>query len=171
MQHRTFWALAVGFAICGASTSGLIGTHFIPAAHDHGMAQPVAAGLLALVGVFDIVGTILSGWLTDRFDPRILHPPMFLFIVFYGLDWVATVPPTMAICREVFGDRGSIVFGWVFASHQVGASIATVLVGVARDAMGSYTIAWLSAAGLCAVATVVSLSIRRHRLPEVEPAA
>lgn len=181
----SFWALVIGFAICGISTNGLIGAHFIPAAHDHGMSEPVAAGLLAAVGVFDVVGTILSGWLTDRVNPRILlgiyyagrglsllalpalltatpQPPLVLFIVFYGLDWVATVPPTMALCREVFGAKdGTIVFGWVFAAHQVGASIAAVLAGVVRDQTGEYTIAWFAAAVLCAVAAAVSLGIRR----------
>ncbi len=181
----SFWALVVGFAICGISTNGLVGAHFIPAAHDHGMSQPVAATLLAAVGVFDVVGTILSGWLTDRVNPRILlaiyyagrglsllalpallsatpGPPLILFIVFYGLDWVATVPPTMAICREVFGAKdGTIVFGWVFTAHQVGASIAAVLAGVVRDQTGEYTLAWLSAAMLCAVAAAVSLGIKK----------
>ncbi len=123
VRVRTFWALAIGFAICGATTNGLIGTHFIPSAHDHGMPETTAAGLLAVVGVFDIIGTIASGWLTDRVNPRILlavyyafrglgllvlpfllapevNPPMIIFIVVYGLDWVATVPPTVALCRE-----------------------------------------------------------------------
>ena len=181
----SFWALVIGFAICGMSTNGLVGAHFIPAAHDHGMAEPVAAGLLAAVGVFDIVGTILSGWLTDRVNPRLLlgiyyagrglsllalpalltatpEPPLVLFIVFYGLDWVATVPPTMALCREVFGEKNAtIVFGWVFASHQVGAAIASVLAGVVHDETGEYTIAWFAAAALCAVAAAVSLGIRK----------
>lgn len=181
---RTFWALVVGFAICGATTNGLIGTHFIPSAHDHGMPETTAAGLLAVVGIFDIVGTIASGWLTDRVDPRYLlagyyafrgvsllflpmllsatvQPSIVIFIVIYGLDWVATVPPTIALCREVFGDKGPLVFGWVFASHQVGAGIASVLAGVVRDATGEYTLAWFGAAGLCAVAAVVSVGIAR----------
>ena len=181
----SFWALVIGFAICGVSTNGLVGAHFIPAAHDHGMSETVAAGLLAAVGVFDIIGTVLSGWLTDRVNPRILlaiyyggrglsllalpalltatpEPPLVLFIVFYGLDWVATVPPTMALCREVFGEKNAtIVFGWVFASHQVGASIATVLAGVVHDATGEYTIAWFSAAAMCAIAAAVSLGVKR----------
>src|SRR4030095_8582559 len=132
---RTFWALVAGFAICGATTNGLIGTHFIPSAHDHGLPETTAAGLLAVVGIFDIVGTIASGWLTDRFNPRILlatyyqfsdtglhvtallsatvQLSMIVFVVVYGLDWVATVPPTAAICRKTFGEDGSVVFGWV----------------------------------------------------------
>jgi MFS family permease len=183
-KHRTFWALVAGFAICGATTNGLVGTHFIPSAHDHGMQETVAAGLLAVVGIFDIVGTIASGWLTDRVNPRILlaiyyagrgvgllvlpfllsatiEPPIIVFVVIYGLDWVATVPPTVAICRELFGADGPIVFGWVFAAHQVGAAIAASTAGFIRDATGEYTIAWFGAAGLCIVAAVVSLSISR----------
>ncbi len=185
-RTRTFWALVAGFAICGATTNGLVGTHFIPSAHDHGMPETTAAGLLALVGIFDIVGTIASGWLTDRVNPRILlaiyyagrgiglavlpfllseavHPPMILFIVVYGLDWVATVPPTVALCREVFGKDGPIVFGWVFASHQVGAAIAATVAGVVRDTTGEYTFAWFGAAGLCIVAAIVSIGISRKQ--------
>ncbi|MFF5625138.1 MFS transporter [Microbacterium sp. NPDC012755] len=191
-RTKTFWALAIGFAICGATTNGLIGTHFIPSAHDHGMPTTTAAGLLAVVGVFDIAGTVLSGWLTDRVNPRILlaayyalrgvsllflpsllsasvQPSIVVFIVIYGLDWVATVPPTIALCREVFGERGPLVFGWVFAAHQVGAGIASVLAGMVRDHTGQYTIAWFAAAGLCAVAALVSGTIRRHPTPAPDP--
>jgi MFS family permease len=182
---RAFWALVVGFAICGATTNGLVGTHFIPSAHDHGMPQTTAAGLLAFVGIFDIAGTVLSGWLTDRVNPRILlavyyagrgvsllflpsllsstvQPSIIVFIVVYGLDWVATVPPTIALCREIFGDRGPLVFGWVFAAHQVGAGIASVLAGIVRDQTGQYTVAWFAAAGLCVVAAVISGAIARR---------
>ncbi|WP_426322164.1 MFS transporter [Microbacterium sp. E-13] len=182
---RSFWALVAGFAICGATTNGLVGTHFIPSAHDHGMPQTTAAGLLAIVGIFDIAGTVLSGWLTDRVNPRILlavyyagrgvsllflpsllsatvQPSIVVFIVVYGLDWVATVPPTIALCREVFGDRGPLVFGWVFAAHQVGAGVASVLAGIVRDQTGQYTVAWFAAAGLCAVAAVISGAIARR---------
>ena len=159
VKHRSFWALAIAFAVCGATTNGLVGVHFIPSAHDHGMPQAVAASLLAVVGVFDIVGTIFSGWLTDRFDPRWLlafyyvfrgvglmalpwllsdsvHVSMVIFIVVYGLDWVATVPPTAALCQMIFGDRGTIVFGWVFAAHQLGAAAAALGAGVIRDVFG-----------------------------------
>jgi MFS family permease len=183
-RTRTFWALVAGFAICGATTNGLIGTHFVPAAHDHGMGETTAAGLLAVVGVFDIVGTIGSGWLTDRYDPRLLlggyyffrgvglallpallsdavHPSIVAFVVIYGLDWVATVPPTVALCREAFGESGTVVFGWVFASHQIGAAIASVAAGFARDRTGTYTVAWFSAAVLCVVAAVISVRVAR----------
>ena len=178
-RRREFWALAMAFAICGATTNGLIGIHFIPSAHDHGMSATTAAGLLAVVGVFDIAGTIASGWLTDKFDPRKLlvayygfrgvgllllpwlladqvHPSMILFVVIYGLDWVATVPPTAALCRQIFGDRGTIVFGWVFASHQIGAATAAFGAGVIRDVFGTYTYAWWGGAALCLIAASLS---------------
>ncbi|MFE7097692.1 MFS transporter, partial [Streptomyces erythrochromogenes] len=158
-----FWLLAGTFAICGASTNGLVRTHFVPAAHDHGMPVTAAAGLLAVIGVFDVVGTIASGWFTDRFESRRLlavyyalrgvsllflpillapsvRPPLVFFIVFYGLDWVATVPPTIALCREHYGDDGAIVFGWVLASHQIGAAVVAFLGGLARDLTGSYDV-------------------------------
>ena len=190
VHQRAFWALAVAFAICGATTNGLVGIHFIPSAHDHGMSQTTAAGLLAVVGVFDIAGTIASGWLTDLFDPRVLlaayyafrgvgllllpalladrvHPSMVLFVVVYGLDWVATVPPTAALCREYFGDRGTIVFGWVFAAHQVGAAAAALGAGVVRDVFGTYTYAWWGGAALCLVAAVLSV-LARHPAPATD---
>ncbi|RNF83944.1 MFS transporter [Streptomyces botrytidirepellens] len=180
----TFWLLAGTFAVCGASTNGLVKTHFVPAAHDHGMPVTAAASLLAVIGVFDIVGTVASGWFTDRFDARRLlavyyalrglslmvlplllndavHPPMIFFIVFYGLDWVATVPPTIALCREWYGEDSAIVFGWVLASHQVGAGLVAFVGGMARDAFGSYDLVWYGAGGLCAVAALMALMIRR----------
>ncbi|MFE5919641.1 MFS transporter [Streptomyces sp. NPDC056468] len=180
-----FWLLAGTFAICGASTNGLIQTHFVPAAHDHGMPVPAAASLLAVIGVFDVVGTIASGWLTDRFDSRRLlavyyalrgvsllflpmllsstvHPSMLFFIVFYGLDWVATVPPTVALCREHYGEDSAIVFGWVLASHQVGAALVAFLGGVARDVFGTYDMVWYASGALCAAAALMALVIRRR---------
>jgi MFS family permease len=185
-RTKTFWLLAGGFAICGASTNGLVGTHFVSAAHDHGMPPTTAASLLALVGLFDVAGTIFSGWLTDRMDPRFLlvtyytlrgaslvilpslfapdtEPSIWVFIVFYGLDWIATVPPTVALCREHFGEIGPIVFGWVFASHQVGAAIAAFGAGLIRDLLGSYNLAWYTAGGLCVVAAFLSISITGKR--------
>lgn len=186
VRHRSFWALAIAFAICGATTNGLIGIHFIPSAHDHGMTTTTAAGLLAVVGVFDIAGTVFSGWLTDKLDPRILlvtyyifrgvgllllpwllsdvvHPSMVVFIVIYGLDWVATVPPTSALCREVFGDRGTIVFGWVFAAHQLGAAAAALGAGIIRDTFGEYTYAWWGGAAMCVIAAGLSFAVKRSR--------
>ncbi|GIH70183.1 MFS transporter [Sphaerimonospora thailandensis] len=181
-RTRSFWFLAGGFAICGASTNGLVGTHFIPAAHDHGMPETTAASLLAVIGIFDIAGTVLSGWLSDRVDSRVLlavyyvlrglsllvlpqlfaattQPSMLVFIIFYGLDWVATVPPTVALCRKIFGADGSIVFGWVFASHQVGAAIVATVAGVTRDRLGSYDAAWYGAGALCLLAALMSARI------------
>lgn len=181
---RTFWLLFFGFFICGATTAGLVQTHFVPAAHDHGMPATTAAGLLAVVGIFDLVGTICSGWLTDRYDPRVLLavyyglrgislallPPlfgadlnasMFAFVIFYGLDWVATVPPTLALCRAAFGPSSPMVFGWIFAAHQLGAAFATLVAGMVRDALGSYDVAWFGGAALCVIAAVLSMAIRR----------
>ncbi|CAL9455124.1 L-lactate transporter [Streptomyces sp. enrichment culture] len=183
-----FWLLAGSFAICGASTNGLVQTHFVPAAHDHHMPVTDAAALLAVIGVFDVVGTIASGWFTDRFESRRLlavyyalrgvslvflplllaptvHPPMVLFIVFYGLDWVATVPPTLALCREQYGDDSAIVFGWVLASHQIGAALVAFLGGVARDTFGSYDVVWYASGALCAAAALMALVIRRPAGP------
>ncbi|MEW2632787.1 MFS transporter [Streptomyces sp. NPDC048389] len=185
-----FWLLAGTFAICGASTNGLVKTHFVPAAHDHGMPITAAASLLAVIGVFDVIGTIASGWFTDRFDARRLlavyyalrgvsllflpmllapsvHPPMIFFIVFYGLDWVATVPPTIALCREHYGDDSAIVFGWVLASHQVGAAVVAFAGGVARDVFGSYDVVWYASGALCAAAALMALVIRRRPLPKL----
>ncbi|MEU1229320.1 MFS transporter [Streptomyces sp. NPDC005828] len=181
-----FWLLAGSFAICGASTNGLVKTHFVPAAHDHGMPVTAAAGLLAVIGVFDVVGTIASGWFTDRFEARRLlavyyalrgvsllflpmllapsvHPPMLFFIVFYGLDWVATVPPTIALCREHYGEDSAIVFGWVLASHQVGAAVVAFAGGVARDVFGTYDVVWYASGALCAAAALMALVISRPR--------
>jgi sugar phosphate permease len=187
MRTRAFWLLAASFAICGMTTNGLIGTHFIPAAGDHGMPTTVAAGLLATIGVFDVAGTVFSGWLTDRVSPRVLlvvyylgrgislvalpsllsphaEPSTWVFIIFYGLDWVATVPPTIAICREWFGERTPVVFGWVFASHQIGAAVAAFGAGWIRDSEGSYDLAFHVAAGLCVIAAVCCAGIRHPRV-------
>lgn len=183
-----FWLLAGSFAICGATTNGLIGTHFIPAANDHGMPTTVAAGLLAAIGVLDVAGTIFSGWLTDRVSPKLLlvvyylgrglslmllpallsphaEPSTWVFVIFYGLDWVATVPPTIVLCRDYFGARAPVVFGWVFAAHQLGAAVAAAGAGWLRDANGDYDMTFYLAAGLCAVAALLCLSVRRAPTP------
>lgn len=176
MRHPAFWVLAFTFFVCGWSTNGLIGTHFIPAAHDHGMPVTTAASLLAIVGIFDLIGTIGSGWLTDKVSsmwllvffygmrglalltiPVVLgphvEPPLLFFIVFYGLDWIATVPPTVQLCREYFGlARSGVVYGWVFASHMIGAAIAASFAGWIRTSQGDYEIAWYTAAVLCLIA-------------------
>ncbi len=186
-RRWTFWALVGTFWVCGWSTNGLIQTHFVNAAGDHGMSPTIAAGLLATIGMFDIIGTLASGWLTDRVDPRyllvayyglrglalfavntLLGPtialPMWAFIVFYGLDWVATVPPTVALARIHFGVTDSgVVFGWVFASHMVGAGVGATVAGVLRQHQGTYATAWLIAGILCLAAALVSLTIPKHR--------
>ena len=193
-HSRTFWILFATFWICGWSTNGLIGTHFIPAAHDHGMPATTSASLLALIGVFDIIGTVASGWLTDRVDSRYLlfgyyffrglsllvvpwllgphvQPSLFLFILFYGLDWVATVPPTVALCRQHFGiEKSAVVFGWVFASHMVGAGVAASYAGWIRTERGDYFLAWMTAGALCLGAAALCLLVpRRPPYPDAEP--
>jgi sugar phosphate permease len=184
-RKPAFWILAGTFFVCGWTTNGLIGAHFIPAAHDHGMPATTAAGLLALVGIFDFVGTILSGYLTDKVDsvillvfyyglrglalltvPFVLGPsvelPLLFFVVFYGLDWIATVPPTVELCRKHFGlQKSPMIYGWVFASHMVGAAIAAWFAGSIRHAQGSYFIAWITAAVLCLVAAVTVLGLKK----------
>ncbi|MGW0927346.1 MFS transporter [Streptomyces sp. NPDC002644] len=180
-----FWLLAGAFAICGASTNGIMWTHFAPAAHDHGMSVTTASTLLALVGVFNVVGTVASGWLTDRVDARRLlavcfllrglllislplimtatvDAPMLVFVVVFGLLDLATVPPVIALCRTFYGDDSAIVFGWTNAAHQIGAASASFLGGVARDAFGSYDPVWSALAASCAAAALLSLVIR-HR--------
>ena len=180
---RDFWYLIGSFFVCGLSTSGLIGTHFIPAAHDHGMGEVTAASLLALVGVFDVVGTVFSGWLTDRYDPRKLlfvyyffrglslfllpsilfatvHPSTLVFVIFYGLDWVATVPPTILLCRQVLGpNRGTVVYGWVFAAHQVGGSTAAFGAALLHTKFGDYATAFYISGLMCIVTSYFVLRI------------
>jgi MFS family permease len=179
-----FWLLAGSFFICGASTNGLIGTHLIPAAMDHGFGEVAAASLLALIGVFDLVGTLCSGWLTDRYDPRLLlawyyglrglsllalpyafdspHFGLLLFVVFYGLDWVATVPPTVALTAELFGRESvGIVFGWIFAAHMAGAAVAAWAAGAARTWFGGYGWAFGASGLLCLFAVGLVAQIAR----------
>lgn len=187
MKVRNFWYLSGSFFVCGLSTNGLIGTHFIPAAHDHGMMEVAAASLLALVGVFDVIGTLLSGWLTDRIDPKKLlffyyllrgislfllpsilfstiHPSTLVFVIFYGLDWVATVPPTILLCRTVLGpERATVVYGWVFAAHQVGGSIAAFGAGIARVKFGDYALAFYTSGFLCIITAMAVLRINYQK--------
>ena len=193
-RSGTFWLLVSTFFVCGLSTNGLVGTHLIPAAIDHHMTAVTGASLLALMGLFDVIGTTSSGWLTDRLDPRhllawyyalrglavIALPAAFgsgyalvAFAVFYGLDWVATVPPTVAITADTFGaERVGIVFGWIFASHQLGAAFAAWAAGASRGWFGTYNYAFVSAGVLCLVASALSLRIgRRERLGTLVPGA
>jgi len=191
-RSGAFWFLAGSFFICGATTNGLIGTHLIPASMDHGIPEVTAAGLLAVIGLFDIVGTVLSGWLTDRFDSRwllffyyagrgiallilpfVLGSTFFgliIFIVFYGLDWVATVPPTVALAGQVFGkQRGTIIFGWVFAAHQFGAAMAAFAAGALRTWLGDYQVTFVTAGLLCLVASGLVIRIGRTGEPSRPP--
>jgi sugar phosphate permease len=180
IRSREFWILGGSFFVCGASTNGLIGTHLIPACMDHGIPEVQAAGLLALMGIFDLIGTTGSGWLSDRLDNRwllfayyglrglsLLYLPRSLmdsgsglsvFAVFYGLDWIATVPPTVALARRAFGlERGGIVFGWIVACHQVGAAVAAAVAGYIRTDEGSYDHAFVIAGALCMLSAIAVL--------------
>ena len=183
---KSFWILAGTFFVCGWTTNGIISTHFIPAGQDEGLPATAAASLLAVVGVFDLLGTIGSGWLTDRFDPRKLlsiyygvrgfalvampmvlgpsvEPPMLIVMMLFGLDWVATVPPTAVLSTRIFGEKaGVVVFAWVFAFHMIGAAVAALLSGVIRDISGDYFIAWLLAGSLALMAAIAPLALPRH---------
>jgi predicted MFS family arabinose efflux permease len=184
---RDFWLLAGSFFVCGASTNGLIGTHLIPAAFDCGIPEVRAAGLLAAMGIFDLVGTTASGWLSDRYNCRyllfmyyglrglslmllptaLLGPTagLGLFALFYGLDWIATVPPTVRLAGEVFGrEKAGIVFGWIAASHQVGAAFATYGAGFIRTSQGTYTPAFIAAGVLCLIAALIVLPIAKVKV-------
>lgn len=188
----TFWLLWGSFAVCGLSTTGLVQTHFISAAHENGMTESVAGRYLAMVGVFDIIGTIASGYLTDRVDPRralmlyyllrgcslfVLDPALahgggglFGFMVFYGLDWVATVPPTIALCIQHFGrERGPLVYGWVFAGHQVGGALAAWGAGWMHDRTGSYELSFVIAGVACLIAAAGVLRIGQSGPPDFLP--
>jgi sugar phosphate permease len=183
-RFREFWILAGSFFVCGASTNGLIGTHLIPACMDHGIAEVKAAGLLAVMGIFDLAGTTFSGWLTDRFNSRYLlfwyyalrglsllflpfslvHPQSWLsvFAVFYGLDWIATVPPTVRLTANTFGEQNvGVVYGWIGASHQLGASLAAVTAGSIRTYLGDYRDAFWLSGGLCLMAAILLISTGR----------
>ena len=184
-RTRAFWLLAGGFAICGATTNGLIGTHFIPAAHDHGMPETTAAGLLALVGLFDIAGTIGSGWLTDRMTRaaaarRLLRAARAVAARAARRSSPAAAPGMLglhrllrpglgghgaadgrALRRASSAPSGPVVFGWVFASHQLGAAAAASAAGAIRTEVGDYLVAFVSGAALCLVAALITQAIRR----------
>ncbi len=185
LRVRDFWLLFGSFFICGATTNGYIGTHFIAMCGDQGLSAVQGAGILATMGVFDLFGTSLSGWLCDRYDSRILLffyyglrglaliylPSAFglgyfglpVFAMFYGLDWVATVPPTVRLCNDAFGtQRAPVVFGWIVAGHQLGAAFAALMGGVLRSALGSYTLATTLAGMLGIIAAILVLRIGRQ---------
>ena len=185
IHSRAFWILALTFFVCGASTNGLIGTHLIAACHDYGIPEVRSAQLLAMMGIFDIIGTTASGWLTDRYSSRhllfcyytlrgvsLLFLPLTLqdgasglawFAVFYGLDWIATVPPTVRLTTEAFGrDNTGVIYGWIGASHQLGASMAAFGAGAIRTMLGDYQLAFWIAGVLCVVAGLSFLTIGRR---------
>jgi predicted MFS family arabinose efflux permease len=194
-KTRTFWLLFATFFICGFTTNGLVGTHLIAFCGDHGIPEVQAAGLLAMMGVCDLFGTTFSGWLTDRIDARklllvyygfrglsLLYLPysgfsgwtLSIFAVLYGLDWIATVPPTLKLSNEAFGDRsGPIVFGWVLAGHQAGGASAAFFAGYMRQVQGNYADAFFIAGltGILAAALAMMINVRKSEpqtpLPQV----
>src|SRR5437870_402516 len=186
LRQGDFWRLWLTFAICGATTNGLIGTHLIPHAIDQGLSAVAAATTLAMMGVLDIAGTLGSGWLSDRYDKRILLASYYglrglsllflpyadnftklaLFGVVYGLDWIATVPPTAGLASDLFGTRsGPILFGWVFFGHQVGAALAAYGGGLLHVWFGTYRVAFTTAGLLALGAAILVLTIRQGREP------
>ena len=186
-KQRVFWILFATFFICGASTNGLIQVHLIPMCLDFGIPQVQAASLLAAMGVFDFFGTIISGWLSDRYDNRyllfwyyglrglsLLFLPfsdfsfygLSLFAMFYGLDWIATVPPTVRLTAQRFGpERANLVFGWIFTGHQMGAATAAFGAGLSRTLLASYLPAFFAAGALCVIAAVITLTIAKAPKP------
>jgi predicted MFS family arabinose efflux permease len=186
-RTRVFWILFATFFICGASTNGLIQVHLIPMCLDFGIPQVQAASLLAAMGVFDFFGTIFSGWLSDRYDNRwllfwyyglrglslLLLPfsdfsfyGLSLFAMFYGLDWIATVPPTVRLTAQRFGpERANLVFGWIFTGHQLGAAVAAFGAGLSRTLLATYLPAFFIAGLLCVAAALIALSISRTAKP------
>ncbi|PNY79860.1 MFS transporter [Deinococcus koreensis] len=191
LRSRDFWLLSATFFVCGFTSNGIIGTHFIAFCSDVGLSAGFAAGMLALMGAFNFVGTLASGYFTDRVDPRallalyyvvrglslallpLLSPGLAFtaFAVLFGLDYIATVPPTTALTADTFG-RANVgtVYGWIFCAHQVGAALASWLGGVVRDASGTYTLAFLAAAALAVAAGVLALGIRAPARRAARPA-
>ena len=188
-KSSVFWILFFTFFICGASTNGLVQVHLIPMCLDYGIPQVQAASLLAAMGIFDFFGTIVSGWLSDRYDNRwllfwyyglrglsLLFLPfsdftfygLSLFAMFYGLDWIATVPPTVRLTAQRFGpERANLVFGWIFAGHQLGAGTAAFGAGLSRTLLETYLPAFFVAGALCVFAALIVLAISRHPKPVV----
>lgn len=189
---RVFWVLAGTFFICGLSTTGVVNQHFIPFCADNGVTAVVAASFLAMMGVFNFAGTICSGWLSDRFDNRILLAwyyglrglslmwlpfsnfdvvSLSLFAIFFGLDYVATVPPTVKLAAQHFGPvKAPIVFGWAFASHQLGGAISAYASGVSRDAWATYLPAYFAIGLTCLLATMAVFAVRDIRLATLRAA-
>ena len=191
-KSSVFWILFATFFVCGASTNGLVQVHLIPMCLDFGIPQVQAASLLAAMGIFDFFGTIMSGWLSDRYDNRYLlfwyyglrglsliflpfsdfsFYGLSIFAMFYGLDWIATVPPTVRLTAQKFGpERANLVFGWIFAGHQLGAGTAAFGAGLSRTIYQSYLPAFFIAGALCVFAALIVLTISRQPKPEPKPA-
>lgn len=187
VKVKEFWLLAASFFICGFSTSGLIGTHFISYCIGFGVPFVTAASILSFMGVFNLVGTTLSGWLSDRFDNRwllfwyyilrglsLMFLPfalmqgsmtfLVIFTIFYGLDWIATVPPTIGIARQVFGiQQSAIIYGWIYASHQAGAAVAAYGGGLIYNYFNTYTFAFFSAGVFCVLASLFVIGIKKNK--------
>ncbi len=192
VRSTDFWLLSSSFAVCGFSTYGLVATHLIPYCADHGIAPVQAASLLAAMGVFDLIGTTASGWLTDRCNPRVLLfwyyglrglsllllpfsgfdlISLTIFAAFYGLDWVATVPPTVALTTQVFGKRDApVMVSWIVAAHQLGGAVAAIGAGEVRSLSGSYTLAFVGSGFACIIASMLVLRIARQPALAVEAA-
>jgi MFS family permease len=190
IRSPDFWLLAGTFGVCGLTSNGIVGTHFIAHAVEHGFTEGVAAGTLAVMGAFNFVGTIASGWLTDRFDPRrllltyygfrglslflvpFIHDRLGLaaFAILFGLDYIATVPPTVALAADRFGrENVGTVYGWVFASHQAGAALAAWGGGFIREQSGDYAIAFIAAGFMAIFAAMAVLWIRKRPVGEPVP--
>lgn len=193
VSSRDFWLLSASFFVCGATTFGLIGTHFIPACLDHGISASGAADMLAAMGVCNVIGTLASGWLTDRFDPRrllflyygfrglslLFLPYAFdqsfwglgLFGLFYGFDWITTVPPTVRLVSTIFGTQKSgIIYGWIMVMHQIGAAVFAYASGVVRTEFGTYDGAFMVSGAICGVAALLVLRIGRPKAATPRPA-
>ncbi len=178
-----FWLLTGSFAVCGLSTNGLINTHLIAYCTDHGISQIGGADILAALGVFSLIGATLSGWMCDRFNPRVLlfwyyglrglslivvpftgfdAVSLSIFAVFYGLDWVATGPATFALVNEIFGRRDTpVIVSWIFAGHQIGGAVAAFGAGAIRSATGDYLLAFLTSGLACLLASLLVLRVTR----------
>lgn len=186
VRSKAFWLLAGSFFICGLSTSGLIGTHFISFCMSYGFTVVVAASMLSFMGIFDLIGTTLSGYLSDRIDNRwllfwyyclrglsLLALPfalnsgsttwLIIFSIFYGLDWIATVPPTIGLARREFGiEKSAMMYGWIFAFHQLGASAAAYGGGVIFEIFDSYALAFTLAGGFCILGSLFVILLKKH---------
>jgi MFS family permease len=184
-RNVDFWLLAGSFGVCGFSANGLVGTHMIAYCVDNGMAELLAASLLASLGIFSLIGSTISGWLTDRYNPRVIlfyvyglrglallvvpftpFDPVSLtiFAIIYGLDWIATGPPTFALVNETFGERAApVVISWIFVVHQIGGALASLGAGSVRGLSGSYMLAYLAAGLACMMAALLVTRVRHRR--------